>query len=148
LNQNSGWLTRTFSHIELAQFSRGERSPGESVNWLTRIKVTPFRCREGRSILEETRYRPSNVTMDLRVLKYFPFGGLRRLTWLQKPSICLTVQRGSNQSWYRLKTRLPSQDSVNPSRGRVPAKFSSRWILSSDESTIRKKPMRMLSQVC
>jgi hypothetical protein len=81
LNQNSGWLTRTFSHIELAPIFTAES--GRPVNPLTGLDSNqshafPLSGRPldlGRNSLQT----PAIVTMDLRVLKYFPFGGLRRL---------------------------------------------------------------------
>jgi hypothetical protein len=79
--QNSGYLTRTFSHIELAPIFTAES--GRPVNPLTgfdsnQSHAFPLSGRPlnfGRNSLKT----PAIVTMDLRVLKYFPFGGLRRL---------------------------------------------------------------------
>ena len=80
-NQNSGWLTQTFSHIELAPIFTAES--GRPVNPSTGLDSNqshafPLSGRPldfGRNSLQT----PAIVTMDLRVLKYFPFGGLRRL---------------------------------------------------------------------
>ena len=80
-SQSSGWLTRTFSHIELAPIFTAES--GRPVNPLTGLDSNqshafPLSGRPldfGRNSLQT----PAIVTMDLRVLKYFPFGGLRRL---------------------------------------------------------------------
>ena len=80
-NQSSGWLTRTFSHIELAPiFTAGS---GRPVNPLTGLDSNqshafPLSGRPlgfGRNSLRT----PAIVTMDLRALKYIPFGGVRRL---------------------------------------------------------------------
>jgi hypothetical protein len=76
-----GWLTRTFSHIEIAPIFTAET--GRPVNPLTgldsnRSHAFPLSGRPlnfGRNSLET----PSIVTMDFRVLKYFPFGESRRL---------------------------------------------------------------------
>jgi outer membrane receptor for ferrienterochelin and colicin len=80
-SQSSGWLTRTFSHIELAPIFTAES--GRPVNPLTGLDSNqshafPLSGRPlefGRNSLQT----PAIVTMDLRALKYFPFGGLRRL---------------------------------------------------------------------
>ena len=80
-NQSSGWLTQTFSHIEIAPIFTAES--GRPVNPLTGLDSNqshafPLSGRPldlGRNSLRT----PAIVTMDLRVLKYFPFGGLRRL---------------------------------------------------------------------
>jgi Carboxypeptidase regulatory-like domain/TonB dependent receptor/TonB-dependent Receptor Plug Domain len=79
--QSSGWLTRTFSHIELAPIFTAES--GRPVNPLTGLDSNqshafPLSGRPldfGRNSLQT----PAAVTMDVRVLKYFPFGGARRL---------------------------------------------------------------------
>jgi hypothetical protein len=79
--QNPDWVTRTFSHIEVAPIFTAES--GRPVNPLTGVDSTqnhafPLSGRPldfGRNSLRT----PAVVTTDLRVLKYFPFGGLRRL---------------------------------------------------------------------
>ena len=79
--QNPNWVTRTFSHIEVAPIFTAES--GRPVNPLTGVDSTqnhafPLSGRPldfGRNSLRT----PAVVTTDLRVLKYFPFGGLRRL---------------------------------------------------------------------
>ena len=79
--QNRGWLVRTFSHIEIAPIFTVET--GRPVNPLTgldsnRTNAFPLSSRPlgfGRNSLQT----PAIVTMDLRVLKYFPFGESRRL---------------------------------------------------------------------
>jgi Carboxypeptidase regulatory-like domain/TonB dependent receptor/TonB-dependent Receptor Plug Domain len=80
-NQSAGWITRSFSHIELAPIFTAES--GRPVNPLTgldsnRSHAFPLSGRPldfGRNSLQT----PAIVTMDLRVLKYFPFGGVKRL---------------------------------------------------------------------
>jgi hypothetical protein len=80
-NQSSGWLTRTFSHIELAPIFTAQT--GRPVNPLTGLDSNqshafPLSGRPldfGRNSLQT----PAIVTMDLRAVKYFPFGGVRRL---------------------------------------------------------------------
>jgi hypothetical protein len=79
--ESTGWLTQTFSHIELAPILTLES--GRPVNPLTGLdsnqshafplSARPFAL--GRNSLNA----PALATMDLRVLKYFPFGGVRRL---------------------------------------------------------------------
>jgi outer membrane receptor for ferrienterochelin and colicin len=79
--ENAGWLTRTFSHIEVAPIFTAES--GRPVNPLTgldsnRSHAFLLSARPldfGRNSLQT----PKIVTMDLRVLKYFPFGESKRL---------------------------------------------------------------------
>ena len=79
--ENAGWLTQTFSHIEVAPIVTVESS--RPVNSLTgldsnRNHAFPLSARPlalGRNSLKS----PALTTMDLRVLKYFPVGGVRRL---------------------------------------------------------------------
>src|SRR6266849_822184 len=79
--ENTGWLTRTFSHIEVAPILTLES--GRPVNPLTGLDSNqshafPISARPlslGRNSLKT----PALATMDLRVLKYFPFGGVKRL---------------------------------------------------------------------
>jgi hypothetical protein len=79
--ENHGWLTQTFSHIEVAPIFTAES--GRPINPLTgvdsnRSHAFPLSGRPldfGRNSLKT----PATASMDLRVLKYFPFGELRRL---------------------------------------------------------------------
>jgi hypothetical protein len=79
--QNHSWLVRTFSHIEIAPIFTAES--GRPVDPLTgldsnRSDAFPLSSRPlgfGRNSLQT----PAAVTMDLRVLKYFPFGKSRHL---------------------------------------------------------------------
>ena len=79
--ESAGWLTQTFSHIEVAPILTVES--GRPVNPLTgldsnRSHAFPLSARPlalGRNSLKT----PSQFIMDLRVLKYFPFGGVKRL---------------------------------------------------------------------
>ena len=78
---NPGWLTRAFSHIEVAPIFTAES--GRPVDPLTGLdsnssNAFPLSARPvgfGRNSLET----PPLVTLDLRILKYFPFGELRHL---------------------------------------------------------------------
>jgi hypothetical protein len=80
-DENTGWLTQTFSHIEVAPILTLES--GRPVNPLTGIDSNqshafPLSARPldlGRNSLTT----PALFTMDFRVLKYFPFGGKKRL---------------------------------------------------------------------
>jgi hypothetical protein len=80
-DEGSGWLTQTFSHIEVAPILTLES--GRPVNPLTGLDSNqshafPLSARPlgfGRDSLKT----PSLATVDLRVLKYFPFGGAKRL---------------------------------------------------------------------
>jgi len=79
--ENTGWLTQTFSHIEVAPILTLES--GRPVNPLTGLDSNqshafPLSARPlslGRNSLNT----PSLATMDFRVLKYFPFGRVKRL---------------------------------------------------------------------
>lgn len=79
--KNSGWLTKTFSHIEVAPIFTAES--GRPVNPLTGLDsdeshAFPLSGRPlgfGRDSLRT----PATITMDFRVLKYFPFGESKHL---------------------------------------------------------------------
>ena len=79
--KNSDWFTKTFSHMEVAPIFTAES--GRPVDPLTGLDSNesdafPLSGRPlefGRNSLET----PSTVTMDLRVLKYFPFGEFKHL---------------------------------------------------------------------
>ena len=79
--ENTGWLTQAFSHIEIAPILTLES--GRPVNPLTGLDSNqshafPLSARPlglGRNSLNT----PALATMDFRVLKYFPFGGVKRL---------------------------------------------------------------------
>jgi hypothetical protein len=79
--ESTGWLTQAFSHIEVAPILTLES--GRPVNPLTGLDSNqshafPISARPlslGRNSLNT----PSLATMDFRVLKYFPFGGVKRL---------------------------------------------------------------------
>ena len=79
--QSHGWLFRTFTHIEIAPIFTIES--GRPVNPLTgldsnRTGAFPVASRPfgfGRNSLQS----PAVMTLDSRVLKYFPFRGTRRL---------------------------------------------------------------------
>ena len=81
---DQGWLVRTFSHIELAAILTAES--GRPVNPLTgldsnRTHASPLSSRPlslGRNSLQN----PAVVTLNLRVLKYFPFGESKRLDFV------------------------------------------------------------------
>jgi hypothetical protein len=78
---STNWLTQTFSHIEVAPILTLES--GRPVNPLTGLDSNqshafPLSARPlglGRNSLNT----PALATMDCRVLKYFPFGGVTRL---------------------------------------------------------------------
>jgi hypothetical protein len=80
-NENPGWLTRTFQHIEVAPIFTAQS--GQPVNPVTgldsnRSHAFPLSSRPlglGRDSLQN----PFTVNMDFRVLKYFPFGKTRHL---------------------------------------------------------------------
>jgi len=79
--EHAGWLTQTFSHIEIAPILTLES--GRPVDPLTGLDSNqshafPLSARPlglGRNSLNA----PALATMDLRVLKYLPFRGVRRL---------------------------------------------------------------------
>jgi hypothetical protein len=79
--ESTSWLTQAFSHIEVAPILTLES--GRPVNPLTGLDSNqshafPLSARPlglGRNSLNT----PALATMDFRVLKYFPFGGAKRL---------------------------------------------------------------------
>jgi len=79
--ESAGWLPQSLSHIEIAPIFTAES--GRPISPLTgldsnRTHAFPLSARPldfGRNSL----HTPEIVTMDFRVLKYFPFGGSRRL---------------------------------------------------------------------
>ncbi len=78
---NAAWLTQTFSHIEVAPIVTLES--GRPVNPLTGLDSNqshafPLSARP-LSLGRDSLNTPALVTMDVRVLKYFPFGGAKRL---------------------------------------------------------------------
>ncbi len=79
--QNAGWLVRAFSHIEIAPiFTAASGRPVDPLTGLdsNRTDAFPLSSRPlgfGRNSLQT----PAMVTMDLRVLKYFPFGESKHL---------------------------------------------------------------------
>jgi hypothetical protein len=79
--QDHGWLFRTFSHIEIAPIFTAET--GRPVDPLTgvdsnRSDAFPFSSRPLGFSRNSVR-TPAVVTLDFRVLKYFPFGERRHL---------------------------------------------------------------------
>jgi hypothetical protein len=80
-NENHGWFVRAFSHIEIAPiFSAESGRPVDPLSGLdsNRSDAFPLSSRPlglARNSLET----PATVTLDLRVLKYFPFGESRHL---------------------------------------------------------------------
>src|SRR6266404_4348515 len=79
--ENTGWLKQAFSHIEVAPILTLES--GRPVNPLTGLDSNqshafPLSARPlglGRNSVRT----PALATMDFRMLKYFPFGGVKRL---------------------------------------------------------------------
>lgn len=80
-DETRGWLAQTFSHIQVAPILTLET--GRPVNPLTGLDSNqshafPLSARPsalGRNSLKT----PALATLDFRVLKYFPFGGVKRL---------------------------------------------------------------------
>jgi hypothetical protein len=80
-DESAGWLAETFSHIEVAPILTLES--GRPVNPLTGLDSNlshafPLSARPlglGRNSLNT----PALATMDFGVLKYFPFGGVKRI---------------------------------------------------------------------
>jgi hypothetical protein len=78
---SAGWLTETFSHIEVAPiFTLGS---GQPINPLTgldsnRSHAFPLSARP-LGLGRNSRLILGIATMDFRVLKYFPFGESRHL---------------------------------------------------------------------
>ena len=79
--QDSGWLTRTFNHIEIAPIFTAES--GRPVDPLVGLDSNqsgafPLSARP-LGFARNSIQTPATATMDMRIVKYFPFGGLRRL---------------------------------------------------------------------
>ena len=79
--KSAGWLTRTFSHIEAAPILTVESS--RPVNPLTGLDSNqshafPLASRP-LGLARNSLKTPALATMDFRFLKYFPFGGVKRL---------------------------------------------------------------------
>lgn len=79
--ENTGWLAETFSHIEVAPILTLDS--GRPVNPLTGLDSNqshafPLSARP-RALERNSLKTPAVFSMDLRVLKYFPFGGAKRL---------------------------------------------------------------------
>jgi outer membrane receptor for ferrienterochelin and colicin len=79
--ERTGWLTRTFSHIEMAPILTLES--GRPVNALTGLDSNqshafPLSARP-LNLARNSLNTSASATMDFRVLKYFQFGGAKRL---------------------------------------------------------------------
>jgi hypothetical protein len=79
--ESTSWLTQTFSHIEVAPILTLES--GRPVNALTGLDSNqshafPLSARP-LGLSRDSLKTPTLATMDFRVLKYFPFGGVKRL---------------------------------------------------------------------
>lgn len=79
--ENPGWLTRTFQHIEVAPIFTA--SSGQPVNPLTGLDSNlshafPLSSRP-LGLARNSLQNPFLANMDFRVLKYFPFGETRHL---------------------------------------------------------------------
>jgi outer membrane receptor protein involved in Fe transport len=79
--ESTGWLTQTFSHIEVAPILTLES--GRPVNPLTGLDSNqshafPLSARP-LVLSRNSLNTPTLATIDFRVLKYFPFGGAKRL---------------------------------------------------------------------
>jgi hypothetical protein len=79
--ESASWLTETFSHIELAPILTLES--GRPVNPLTGLdsdQTHAFPLSARPLVLSRNSLNtPALATMDFRILKYFPFGGAKRL---------------------------------------------------------------------
>ena len=79
--ESTSWLTETFSHIEVAPILTLES--GRPINPLTGLDSNNSHAfpLSGRPFgLSRNSLKTSTLaTMDFRVLKYFPFGGVKRL---------------------------------------------------------------------
>jgi hypothetical protein len=80
-DESTPWLTQTFSHIEVAPILTLES--GRPVNPLTGLDsnqshAIPLSARP-LAFSRDSLKTPTLATMDLRILKYFPFGEVKRL---------------------------------------------------------------------
>jgi hypothetical protein len=78
---NAGWLTRTFRHIEVAPiFTAASGQPANPLTGLDSNQTHAFPLSARPLGLERNSLQnPGTVDMDFRVLKYFPFGASRHL---------------------------------------------------------------------
>jgi hypothetical protein len=79
--ESNCWITQTFSHIEVAPILTLES--GRPVNPLTGLDSNlshafPLSARP-LAFSRNSLSTPAVATMDFRILKYFPFGGAKRL---------------------------------------------------------------------
>ena len=79
--ESTSWLTQAFSHIEVAPILTLES--GRPVNPLTGLDSNQSHAfslsARALSLGRNALNTPALATMDFRVLKYFPFGGAKRL---------------------------------------------------------------------
>jgi hypothetical protein len=79
--ENTGWLTRMFSHIEVAPILTLES--GRPVNPLTGLDSNQSHAfllsARPLGLARNSLNTSARATMDFRILKYFPFGGVKRL---------------------------------------------------------------------
>jgi hypothetical protein len=79
--KNQSWAARAFGHIELAPiFTAASGQPADPIigvdaNRSDTFPLAPRPLGLGRNSMPT----PEIVTLDLRAVKYFPFGGVRRL---------------------------------------------------------------------
>ena len=78
---NAGWLTRTFRHIEVAPiFTAASGQPANPLTGLDSNQTHAFPVSARPLGLERNSLQnPGTVNMDFRALKYFPFGASRHL---------------------------------------------------------------------
>jgi hypothetical protein len=79
--ESTGWLTQAFSHVELAPILTLESGrPADPLTGLdsNRSHAFPLSARP-LAFVRNSLNTPVLATMDFRVLKYFPFGGAKRL---------------------------------------------------------------------
>ena len=131
---NTVWITRTFRHIEVAPIVTLES--GRPVNPLTGVDSNqshsfPLSARP-LAFRRNSLPTPALATMDFRVLKYFPYGGVKRLDLVAE---FFNLFNRANVSQinpvFGLWLRYP--DLANPLPEQVPAKSSFPWILNFEK---------------
>jgi len=132
---NTVWITRTFRHIEVAPIVTLES--GRPVNPLTGVDSNqshsfPLSARP-LAFRRNSLPTPALATMDFRVLKYFPYGGVKpprpggEILQFVQPCERLPDQTPFFGSWLRYP------DLANPLPEQVPAKSSFPWILNFEK---------------
>ena len=135
-HESRGWLTHAFSHIEVASILTLESGrPADPLTGLdsNRSHGFPLSARP-LAFVRNSLNTPVLVTMDFRVLKYFPFGGVKRLDVVAE---FFNLFNGANVSQINPvfgSDLAPMSGFRQPIAGTGAAKSSSLWILNFENA--------------